>query len=49
MIKLRELSKKLMSHEMSADTYRLQLVAAITSLSNEELRVLARLIFEGNH
>jgi len=45
MIKLRELSEKLLSHELSADKYRLQLLAAITTLSHGELRALARLIF----
>jgi len=45
MIKLRELSKQLLSRKLSADRYRLQLVAAITTLSNGELRALARLIF----
>ena len=45
MIKLRELSQKLMSREISADTYRIQLVAAITALSDDELRALARIIF----
>jgi hypothetical protein len=45
MIKLRELSKRLQSGELSADTYRLQLLAAITTLSHGELRALARLIF----
>jgi hypothetical protein len=44
MIELRELSKKLMSHELSADKYRLQLLAAITLLSDHELRTLARLL-----
>ena len=45
MVKLRELSRKLLSDELSADAYRLQLLAAITALSHGELRALARLIF----
>jgi len=45
MIKVRELSRKLMSREISADSYRLQLLAAITSLSTDELRALAQIIF----
>jgi len=49
MIKLCELSKKLMSHEISAATYRLHLLAAITALSDGELRTLARLIFPDDH
>ena len=48
MIKLRELSKRLMSHELSPDKYRLHLVAAITTLSYDELRALARLIVDHN-
>jgi hypothetical protein len=44
MIKLRELSKQLLAHDVSVNTYRLQLVAAITTLSAYELRALARLI-----
>ena len=46
MIKLRELSKELISNNMPADRYRLQLLAAITALSDNELRALARLIFD---
>jgi len=45
MIKVRELSRKLMSRELSSDSYRLQLLAAITSLSSDELRALAQIIF----
>jgi hypothetical protein len=48
MLKLRELSQKLMSNEMSAVNYKLHLVAAITTLSDNELRALARLIVERN-
>ena len=48
MIKLRELSKKLMSHDLSPDRYRLHLLAAITTLSYDELRALARLIVDHN-
>jgi hypothetical protein len=44
MIKLRELSKRLMSQDLSPDRYRLHLLAAITTLSRDELRALARLI-----
>ena len=46
MIKLRELSKRLMSHDLSPDRYRLHLLAAITTLSYDELRALARLIVD---
>jgi len=46
MIKLRALSKELISNNMPADRYRLQLLAAITALSDNELRALARLIFD---
>ena len=46
MIKLRELSKELISTNMPTDKYRLQLLAAITALSDNELRTLARLIFD---
>jgi hypothetical protein len=48
MIKLRELSKKLTSHDLSPDRYRLHLLAAITTLSYDELRALARLIVDHN-
>jgi hypothetical protein len=44
MIKLRELSEKLMSGDMLPDRYRLHVLAAITALSHHELRALARLI-----
>jgi len=46
MIKLRELSKKLISHDLSSDRYRLHLLAAITTLSYDELRALARFIVD---
>ena len=45
MIKLRELSKELTSNNMPPDKYRLQLLAAITTLSDDGLRALAQLIF----
>jgi hypothetical protein len=48
MIKLRELSRKLMSGEMLADQYRLLTLAAITALSHHELRALARIILRGD-
>jgi hypothetical protein len=48
MIKLRELSKKLISHDLSPAKYRLHLLAAITTLSYDELRALARLIADHN-
>ena len=48
MIKLRELSQKLMSGEMLADRYRLLALAAITVLSHHELRSLARLILQSD-
>jgi len=48
MIKLRELSKKLMSHDLSPDRYRLHLLAVITTLSYDELRALARLMVDHN-
>jgi len=48
MIKLRELSKKLTSHDLSPDRYRLHLLAAISTLSYDELRALARLIVDHN-
>ena len=48
MIKLRELSKTLMYHDLSPDKYRLHLLAAITTLSYDELRALARLIVDHN-
>jgi hypothetical protein len=43
--KLRELSKELTSNNMPLDKYRLQLLAAITTLSDDELKALAQLIF----
>jgi hypothetical protein len=46
MIKLRELSKELMSGALSPDKYRLHLLAAITTLSHDELRALARSIVD---
>jgi hypothetical protein len=46
MIKLRELSKELMSGGLSPDKYRLHLLAAITTLSHDELRALARSIVD---
>jgi len=48
MIKLRELSKKLISGDMLAVQYRLQVLAAITTLSHHELRALARLILNSD-
>jgi len=44
MIKLRDLSRQLLSQEIPVNKYRLQLLAAITTLSGNELRTLARLI-----
>ena len=48
MIRLRELSKRLMSLDLSPDKYRLHLLAAVTTLSHDELRALARLIADNN-
>jgi hypothetical protein len=49
MVTIREVSKEILrSHDILLDRYRLQLVAAITMLSDSELRTLARLISEGN-
>jgi len=48
MIKLRELSRRLMSQDLSPDRYRLQLLAVVTTLSRDELRALARLIADHN-
>jgi len=48
MIRLRELSKRLMSLDLSPDKYRLHLLAAVTTLSHDELRALARLIADHN-
>jgi hypothetical protein len=48
MIKLRELSKELMSGDMLAEKYRLHVLAAITALSHHELRALARLILHSD-
>jgi hypothetical protein len=48
MIKLRELSRKLMSGDMLPVQYRLQVVAAITALTHHELRALARLILHSD-
>jgi hypothetical protein len=44
MIKLRELSRRLMSHDLSPDKFRLHLLAAIVTLTHDELRALARFI-----
>ena len=48
MIRLRELSKRLMSLDLSPDKYRLHLLAVVTTLSHDELRALARLIADHN-
>jgi hypothetical protein len=48
MLKLRELSQKLMSNEMSVVNYKLHLIATLTTLSGNELRALARLIVDHN-
>jgi len=44
MIKLRELSKRLLSHDLPPDRYMLNLLAAISTLSDDELRAFARFI-----
>jgi len=44
MIKLCELSRKLLSHDLPANRYMLQLLATITALSDDELRAFARII-----